>query len=353
MSKTTTNRRIEEPPIGMDSSNDSQFPQSGTPETKLRFLLKYAILAPSNRNSQPWRWQICDNTAELYADRMRALPHLDPDDRELMLSCGAALMNLRIAIGHFGYSCKFKLLPDRTDPDLLAIVTLGEAQTPSSDDDLLFEAISKRHTNRQPFLERDLPDNLQNTLKEEAKREGAHLFFIEEMETRMEVINLIAQSDQEQGDDPQFLQETTSWIRPSRFESFDGIPQAALGGGVGSRFVKDVGAAQGDKNRMLAWSAPAMAVLETTQDNPQAWLEAGQALERVLLRAGAEGVQASFFNSPIEVTGMWPKLHEILKHAGLPQMILRLGYPAQENSQTPRRPVSEVTRLQRNPDGFS
>jgi nitroreductase len=353
MSKSKENGQRVGEPDGMENLKDANFPFSSSPEAKLRFLLRYAILAPSNRNSQPWRWQISGDTAELYADRMRALPYVDPDDRELMLSCGAALMNLRVAIGHFGHSCNFQLLPDHTDPDLLALVRLGEAQISSGDDDLLFEAITRRHTNRHPFLERDLPDTLQGILKEEARREGAQLFFIEDVEERLEIINLIVRGDQEQGADPQFLQETTTWIRPNRFESSDGIPQIALGGGMGSRFTRDIGAAQADKNRMLAWSAPALAVLETTQDSPRAWLEAGQALERVLLRAGAEGVQASFFNSPIEIVDMWPKLHEILKHAGLPQMILRLGYPAQDSSPTPRRSISEVTRHHNSTGGFS
>jgi nucleotide-binding universal stress UspA family protein/nitroreductase len=324
-------------------SRDADFPLGGSPEAKLRFLLSYAILAPSNRNSQPWRWHLCGDTVELHADRMRALPHLDPDDRELTLSCGAALLHLRIAMRHFGYTEEVKILPDRGDPNLLAVVRLGEEYSPSPDDDRLFEAIPARHTNRHPFLERELPADLQQLLQSEAEQEGAWLFFVEDVEARMEIINLIARSDHEQGRDPQFLQETASWIRPNRSPSDDGIPQYAWGGGgLASRYTTDTGAAMGDKDRLLAWSAPVLAILETADDTPRDWLAAGQALARVLLRAAAEGVQASFFNSPIEVVQMWTPLHHILQRTGLPQMILRLGYPAQETGATPRRTVDEV-----------
>jgi nucleotide-binding universal stress UspA family protein len=53
-----------------------------------------------------------DDTVELYADRTRALPVIDPDDRELTISCGAALLHLRIALRHFGYAGAVATLPD-------------------------------------------------------------------------------------------------------------------------------------------------------------------------------------------------------------------------------------------------
>ena len=324
-------------------SAKTSFPLTGSPQSKLRFLLNYAILAPSNRNSQPWLWRLGGDTVELHADNMRALPHLDPDNRELIMSCGAALLHLRIAMRHFGYNPEVEILPDPEDPNLLAVVRLGEEYSATPDDDLLFKAIPNRHTNRQPFLERELPNDLREALQSEAKQEDAWMLFIEDTELRMAIINLIAQSDHSQGNDPQFLEETTSWIRPSRGPSDDGIPQYAWGGGgLMSHYATDVGEAMSDQDRLLAWSAPVLAVLEIADDTPRAWLAAGQALARVLLRAAAEGVQASFFNSPVEVAKMWPQLHRILKRGGLPQIILRLGYPTQETGTTPRRSLSQV-----------
>ena len=57
----------------------------------LRSLVEYAALAPSGHNTQPWRFRLRGGGAELLADRTRALPVVDPDDRELVISCGAAL----------------------------------------------------------------------------------------------------------------------------------------------------------------------------------------------------------------------------------------------------------------------
>ena len=328
-----------------NSLHEADFPLGGTPEAKLRFLLNYAILAPSNRNTQPWQWRFAGDTVELYADLTRALPHLDPNGRELTLSCGAALLHLRLAMRHFGYRDEVKAMPAPDDPNLLAVVRLGEEAPPSAEEELLFEAIPRRHTNRHPFQERELPDALKSAMQQEAEREGAWLQFIEDNEARMAIIDLIAKSDRVQGHDSQFLQETANWIRPSRAATADGIPEYALGnGGLVSHYATDLGEALADKDRLLAWSAAALVVLETADDTPREWLAAGQALARVLLRASAEGVQASFLNSPVEVVEMWPQLHHVLKRAGLPQFILRLGYPAQETGPTPRRSVSEVTQ---------
>ena len=71
-------------------------------EARLRFLARYAILAPSGHNTQPWLFRIRNGVLALRADRTRALPVVDPDDRELTISCGAALFNLRAAARGLG-----------------------------------------------------------------------------------------------------------------------------------------------------------------------------------------------------------------------------------------------------------
>src|SRR6266487_797924 len=82
--------------------SEADFPVTGPPTEQLQFLLSYAVLAPSEYNTQPWLFNVTNRTAQLYADRSRRLPRLDPDDRELVISCGAALLNLRLAPTHFG-----------------------------------------------------------------------------------------------------------------------------------------------------------------------------------------------------------------------------------------------------------
>ena len=91
--------------------SESQFPKDGTKTEQLKFLLNYAILAPSSHNTQPWLFKIIgDNVIELHADRTRALALVDPVDRALTISCGAALSHLQIAIRHLGYMYNVKII---------------------------------------------------------------------------------------------------------------------------------------------------------------------------------------------------------------------------------------------------
>jgi nitroreductase len=68
----------------------------------VRAALALATRAPSIHNSQPWRWQITGQTVHLYADLSRWLPATEADGRDLLLSCGAALHHLRVALAAAG-----------------------------------------------------------------------------------------------------------------------------------------------------------------------------------------------------------------------------------------------------------
>ena len=103
----------------------------------------------------------------------------------------------------------------------------------------------------------------------------------------------------------------------------------------------DVGKGQAAKDRELAPGSPTLAVLGTKGDSPGEWLSAGQALARVLLRAAADGVAASFLNQAVEIPELRLKLGVLLGTGGSPQLVLRMGY-GPETKPTPRRSVHDV-----------
>ena len=144
---------------------DADFPADGTLDEKLEFLLGYAVLAPSSHNTQPWRFHVCGDAVEVYADRTRALRIVDPRDRELLISVGASLFFLRLAMRRFGWSGEITLFPDREDPDLVAIVTPGGEAEPSVEELRLFEAITTRRTHRGDFESRPVPPAPSTTMR--------------------------------------------------------------------------------------------------------------------------------------------------------------------------------------------
>jgi hypothetical protein len=324
------------------------FPHAGNSEEKLEFLLRYAVLAPSSHNTQPWLFRIRGDEVELYADRTRSLRVVDPDDRELIISCGATLAHLRIAVRHFGYLGTVEVLPDPGDPDLLARLRLGFHGEKSVEENLLFHAIPKRRTNRLPFSSDPIPEKLIAALETVADSEGTWLQAIRDEETRYAMADLVASGDRIQWANKRFRLELAAWVHANHSHRGDGIPGYAQGiddlmSYAGPLVVRtfDMGEGQAAKDRQVATGSPALMVLGTQGDTPRDWIAAGQALAKVLLRARVEDVWASFLNQPVELPDLRTRLAAVIRCAGFPQLILRFGF-GQEIKPTPRRPVAEV-----------
>lgn len=333
------------------SVREQDFPADATRWEQLRFLLHYATLAPSSHNTQPWKFRIlhAGEGVEVYSDSTRSLRVADPNRREMLLSCGAAILNLRLAMEYFGPRTYTTLLPDEDEPDLLARVDWGHRAEGESSDRLLFQNIVWRHTDRSPFQDWDLPQHLLTELRQEASKEGATLTFVPTGDARTHIADLVATGCERQSEDPRFRRELAEWVHPNWRDVEDGMPASAFGMNsyVGSALTPMVlrtvnwGKWAGRGMAQLAATAPALAVLSTAEDCPQAWLKAGQALQRVLLRSCAEGVRASFLNQPVQVPALRGELAQVAGVEGLPQLVLRLGYVFHTKA-TPRRPVEAL-----------
>jgi hypothetical protein len=324
------------------------FPADSFTTDQLEFVLGYAILAPSSHNTQPWLFQLHTMHVDIYADRRRALRVVDPYDRELTISCGAALFNIRVAAEYFGHQCRVNLLPEPANPNLLAQVDLGLRCETTSEDILLFNAIVQRHTNRQPFRPDPVPEALLATLAAAAQHEGAWLHIVSGEPARNAVADLVAGANLSQWADKHFREELAKWVRPKPQEARDGLLVGAVGIKDWLSFAAPTlirtfnrGAGQAAKDAEMALCSPVLAVLGTEAETTRDWLLAGQALEAVLLRARGEGVWASFLNQPIEVPEFRSQLAEAIGRGGFPHLLLRLGYgPAAKP--TPRRSVRDV-----------
>jgi nitroreductase len=316
--------------------------QSPIDAEQIRSLLAYAILAPSSHNTQPWRFRISNNCVALYADRSRALPANDSHDRELTISCGCALMNLRVAAAHQGLGMACTLTPDETDKDLLALVSFNLIDTSSPDGAELFDAIEDRRTCRQRFEPDAVPAPLLNALAAAATEEGCWLEVIETEANRQACAALVAQGDSMQWSNPDWRQELANWMHPGR--EGDGLTVPGIVAPIAQAVVRtfDMGNGVAANDRQLADKSPVLAVLGTAGDGVTDWLAAGQALQKVLLTAQSRGLQASYLNQPIQIEVLRPELQNLLSQDGFPQILLRLGFADVEIEATPRRPLDDV-----------
>jgi hypothetical protein len=284
----------------------------------------------------------------MYADRSRALPVIDPYDRELVISCGAALQHLRVALCALGYEAQTALFPDPSNSDLLARVTLGAPGRPTIAQEELFHAIITRRTFRQRFEPMIVPDDVLRAFEHEAATESVRLHVVTSEVERTRLAEMIAQADRIQFADKHFRRELAAWVHDNWGGRRDGIPGFAQGLNEAVALAEpmvvrtfDIGRGQAAHDHDLAEGSPVLAVFGTKTDTPVDWLATGQALARVLLRACSRGIYASFLNQPLEVEDLRPQVRMTIGMPGVPQIVLRMGHGSQIQP-TPRRPLEEV-----------
>ncbi len=320
-----------------------EFPGTLPIEQQLRFLLRYAVLAPSARNAQPWRFSIRDHAVLLHADLERWQPVADPDQREVYLSLGCALENLLVAGERFGLRHSVAYFPQPGDELLAAAVSFepGGRLSPNRVR-LTLEAILERRTAHGAFTGRPLLPAQLAALEECARDDEVAVTFSEEQGRRRAVEGLIEAASEAQTSRPAYRRELAGLMGERGLgvpRPLAGLGRLALGSATVTRWI--------ERAELAAFrSAPLLALITAHRDDHRAHLRSGQVLERLWLAATGLGLGLQPASVVVEV----PEVRSELARAfGLPpgtcaQELVRIGEPARAfGFTTPRRPVEEVT----------
>ncbi|WP_054812639.1 Acg family FMN-binding oxidoreductase [Nocardia arizonensis] len=311
-------------------------------ENLIEAALTLAVRAPSVYNTQPWRFRVVDRGLRLYLDPARALPAADPDQRDLLLSCGAVLHHLRVALAAQGWSAIVDRLPDPDDPDHLATLELVRHR-PTMTDLALCAAITRRRTDRRHYTSQPIPPGYLGLVTERAAANGAVVRQVVH-EPRRALVETLYEAARRHSGDQGYQLELAEWS--GRHESLDGVP---------SMSAPPVRAGQGIPSRTFV--APRMVdtspepdyaellLIGTAGDDRLTRLRAGEAISAVLLTATNIGLSTCLLTEPLEL----PDLRQRVRTAVLgdtlhPQAVIRIGWP--DDTATlpvvPRRAISEV-----------
>jgi len=311
-------------------------------------MVDVARRAPSVHNTQPWLWTIHGDTLELHADRTRGLEVADPDGRNLVMSCGTALHQARVALAAEGWAADVDRVPDRADPDLLARATAtGRTEvTPAAM--RLLQSMRIRHTDRRPVSDTPVTTEALDALRQAAEREGAHLHVLRPDDV-IELASAAGHAQAVENLDPEWRDELTYWVGQHDHGEGLGIPATAIPSTPPETTVpgRDFGAGTlpiGPGHDRAA----RYAILYGDEDTPLGWVHGGEALSAVWLEATGLDVSVLPLSAAVEVEETRRTLRRMLSDLGEPYLVLRLGVADPEHAgppHTPRVPAEQLVEI--------
>jgi hypothetical protein len=324
-------------------------PQAGDAGGVAAFLVASAVWAPSVHNTQPWWFAVDGQEISLYADASRLLVAADPSGREMLISCGAALFTARLALRSLGWIPQARVLPDPAQPLLVARLGWRRRAAPAPSELRLSGEVLRRRTHRGGFEPLPLAPRLLEVLQAGAARDGATLRIITGEGQRAVLAAAVQTAEQALRNDAPRVRELAAWVPPPGSPRLDGLPPSSYPAHPPRTFPdfpgRDFAHGRGwglppSSAAVAARAAGVVCLLATARDRPADWVNAGQALQRVLLTSAACGVAAALHSQPLELPWLREFIRAKLGSGEYPQLILRLGAVTQTAVSIRRPPAS-------------
>jgi nitroreductase len=315
----------------------------------LKNAVQLACRAPSVHNSQPWRWEVRDGVLRLFVDRDRTVPGTDRSGREAILSCGAALDHLAVAMLAAGWHADIERFPNPNDSDHLASVEFSPVDHITAAQRDRARAILHRRTDRLPFGEPTYWSFFEPVLRSTFDESLVALDVLSD-DARPQLVRASQLSEALRRDDVSYHAELEWWT--SRFALNEGVPRSALLSDEERRRV-DVArefpvSGYQDRRPEVAVDWSKILVLSTQEDTRADVLRCGEVLSTVLLECTMAFMATCPLTHLIELDASREIVGDLLDKGGHPQVLIRAGVAPQLEAApppTPRRPAVDVLRI--------
>ena len=320
--------------------NPKDFPERGGRAEQIRFLLRYALLAPSTRNTQPWMFESDNTRVRMYADFSRWPPVADPDQRELHVSLGCALENLLIASEQFKLGHSVKAFPRSPKGNLVAEITyIDKFQADAARPVRLFEAITRRRTDHQVYDARPVSDTILKQIRSVCADRDVSVLLTRDAEIRTAVDKLMLRADA-------LAFANADW----RAEFADSVGSGGFGTSwmlsmLGQFAIShlNVGATIAKHDHESLMSSSVFGMIGSRGSGPRAWVRAGQVLERAWLMATSHGLVMQPISQLLQMEPTREACAKLFRAGGAPIVPFRLGYPRNKPDPTPRFDLADVS----------
>lgn len=320
--------------------NERDFPTHGSKWDQFAFLIRYAALAPSCHNTQPWRFVIEGSSIVVFPDKSRWLTVADPDQRELYISLGCAIENLLVAAEYFGFSHQVEYVAGMDDSGSAARIRMEPYGWPSAFRPLAyFHSIPVRRTNHNTYDGVPIPEQELEKLKSCCIDPEISLLTVTDMPTKRHIDDLVIRSDAALFANPAFRDELGYWMGQGIYGSSWLMSKLSQ---ISVTLVNPSGrVAQRDSDVLL--SSPVFAALLSEHNDHATHIRVGQAFERIYLACTSLGISLQPMSQVIQTPDTKWELARMFKLVDQHiQQTFRLGFGPVEHNHTPRRPMAEV-----------
>ena len=308
--------------------------------------VQMACRAPSLHNSQPWLWVAEAGVLHLFADTDHIGYATDSSGREVILSCGAVLDHLRVAMAAAGFDTHTHRLPN----DHLASLEFTALPLVTDAHRRRAGAIRRRRTDRRAFAAPVDWESFEPVLRRAFDAEAAMLDVVAE-EARPRLAQASRLTETLRANDPFYHAELAWWTVTGPGSDHGMSPSALPSESEAGRI--DVArafpiAGTAERRVGIAADQSKIVVLSTHHDSPAQVLRCGEALSAVLLECTIAGLATCTLTHMIELGASRDIVRDVIRTPGLPQVLIRVGTmppPDGAPPPTPRRPLAEILKF--------
>lgn len=319
------------------------FSSLSTDVERLRFLVGFAVLAPSSHNSQPWKFSVKNNSIFVSADMGRSLPESDTNHRQLVISLGCAIENILIAADYFGCKCDVDLSPATAGKDLLAVLRCTFTGERTNKDQHLIHAIQRRCSNRSRYESKNIDELFLNWLTGLSDEE-LQVYVISDQDTKNKIADVVLDAGVAAMEMSGFRKELSKYVKNNYTRSCTGMPLFGFGvpGPVSliaptmMKFINMNKVNRKADEKILKENTPYMLVISSKLDDRKTWLKVGMLYEKITLEATKRKIATAVYAAPIQIGEFYKDLKKILNIQLRPQFFARIGYSKDDVYHSPR-----------------
>jgi hypothetical protein len=314
-------------------------------EEKIKFLLRYAILAPSTHNTQPWLFKVTGDNCAIHYNPELKLKYADPKSRDLYISLGCAIENLIIAAKYYGLESAITYSANDNDDNLVATISFKEGEN-KSDLAPLIETILHRVNTRGTFTKEKIDPSYLEQLESLINRcaeNGVGVKIVADPMEIEKIAGLTQQGMRLAHSNKAFRREMSRWITSNYSRRNEGMIGYSMNmPGFISLFLSRVirwfnmGSIMGKINYLSVSTSPFVFVFTAPELRAETWIKLGRLAERLMLELQKDGYNTSIYLASIEIGDLYREVQKIIGAQDEPQFIFAAGRMNKEFRTTPR-----------------